>query len=131
MDTDPKRSTERRMPFDETLRASTAKDLQARLAARFPVLARAQLRGGYAGLYDVTPDRYPILGRVGPDGLFVAVGFSGHGFKMSPSVGRLMAEAVLGRGRDPMLDALAPTRFARGRRIKPVAPFPTRGSRLP
>lgn len=118
-------------PFDETLPASTAKDLKARLAARFPPFLRSQFRGGYAGLYDVTPDRYPILGPVGPAGLFVAVGFSGHGFKLSPAVGRLMADAVLGTGRDPDLAALAPSRFADGRPIKPTAPFPAPGQRLP
>jgi glycine/D-amino acid oxidase-like deaminating enzyme len=131
MNTDARPSQPRPTPFDGTLRASTAKDLQARLAARFPAMARAQFRGGYAGLYDVTPDHYPILGRVGPEGLFVALGFSGHGFKLSPAVGRLMADAVLGTGRDPDLAALASSRFARGRMLRPAVRFPARGRRLP
>ena len=118
-------------PFDATLPASTANDLRDHLAARFPLFRRSHVRGGYGGLYDVTPDRYPILGPLGPEGLFVAVGFSGHGFKLSPAVGRLTALAVLGGGRDPDLAALAPTRFARGRPLRPAAPFPGRGPRLP
>ncbi|MGI0148479.1 MAG: NAD(P)/FAD-dependent oxidoreductase, partial [Thermoplasmata archaeon] len=129
--TDPRSAKPRPTPFDETLRASTAKDLKRRLATRFPAFLQSHVRGGYAGLYDVTPDRYPILGPIGPEGLFVAVGFSGHGFKLSPSVGRLLAEAVLGKARDPDLTALAPSRFARHRPLRPSAPFPDRSPRLP
>jgi sarcosine oxidase subunit beta len=131
MATDPRTARAKPVPFDETLRASTAKDLKARLTARFPAFRRSHLRGGYGGLYDVTPDRYPILGPLGPAGLFIAVGFSGHGFKLSPSVGRLMAEAVLGTAKDPDLIALSPSRFARHRDLKPAVPFPFRGERLP
>ena len=131
MATDRRTARPRPVPFDATLRESTAKDLRARLAARFPAFRRSHLRGGYAGLYDVTPDRYPILGPVGPAGLFVAVGFSGHGFKLSPAVGRLMADAVFGTAKDPDLAALAPSRFAERRPLKPAAPFPAHGQRLP
>jgi len=83
-------------------------------------------------VYDVTPDSYPILDRVGPEGLYLAAGFSGHGFKLSPEVGRLMAEYVA-TGRKP--EILVPLRFARfreNRPIEPEAPFPAkRGPRLP
>jgi len=118
-------------PFDGTLREPTAKDLRDRLAARFPGLRRAQLRGGWAGLYDVTPDRYPILGPCDAPGLFLAVGFSGHGFKLSPAVGRLIAQSALEGEPDPIVRDLALRRFALRRRIEPVAPFPARGERLP
>jgi len=131
MATDLRTAQPRPVPFDETLRASTARDLRSRLAARFPAFARSQIRGGYAGLYDVTPDRYPVLGPFGPAGLFVAVGFSGHGFKLSPAIGRMMSLAVLGGRRDPDLAALAPSRFSKGRPLRPAAPFPARGPRLP
>ncbi|MGH2506335.1 MAG: NAD(P)/FAD-dependent oxidoreductase, partial [Ktedonobacteraceae bacterium] len=54
----------------------------------FPALKRAVPRGGWAGIYDDTPDYHPILDRLpGYDGLYCAVGFSGHGFKLSPLVG--------------------------------------------
>lgn len=130
MGTDPTKARLRPTPFDGTVRESTAKDLRSRLAARFPAMARAQLRGGWAGLYDVTPDLYPIVGPCGPSGLHVAVGFSGHGFKLCPSVGRLLAQAVLGNGESPALDALSLARFARRRPLRPVAPF-SKGRRLP
>ena len=129
--TDVRKGQARPEPFDGTLREATAKDLRTRLAARFPGFRRAQLRGGWAGLYDVTPDRYPILGPAGPRGLHVAAGFSGHGFKLCPSVGRLVADAVLRKARDPILKALSLARFPQGRPLEPVAPFPARGERLP
>lgn len=129
--TDLKKAQARAVPFNGTLRESVAKDLRARLGRRFPGMRRAQLRGGWAGLYDVTPDRYPILGPCGPKGLLVAAGFSGHGFKLSPSVGRLVADAALGKADDPILRALSLSRFRQGRALKPVAPFPARGQRLP
>jgi sarcosine oxidase subunit beta len=67
------------------------------------------------GFYDVTPDHQPALGPVpGRDGLFVAAGFSGHGFMLAPAVGRLLAGLVLGDEPDELLTELAPDRFERG-----------------
>jgi glycine/D-amino acid oxidase-like deaminating enzyme len=132
MDTDPRKTIRRNVLSDDSVSTSTVRDLRARLTRRFPVMARAQPRGGWAGVYDVTPDSYPILDRVGPEGLYVAAGFSGHGFKLSPEVGRLMAGYVA-TGRRP--ETLAPLRIARFREhrpIEPEAPFPAkRGPRLP
>src|SRR6266566_5309579 len=130
MDTDP-RKTMRDHELLETLPVATAREIRTRLAKRFPRMAEAQPRGGWAGAYDVTPDSYPILDRVGPDGLFVAVGFSGHGFKLSPEVGRLMAEHVATDHRPKLLEPLRASRFAEGSPIQPDAPFPRRGRRLP
>ena len=73
----------------------------------YPLLVR--------GVYDVTPDHQPILGAV-DDGLFVAAGFSGHGFMIAPAVGRIVADAVQGR-HDPVLDVLSVERFAAGRLV--------------
>src|SRR5439155_23577740 len=62
---------------------------------RLPAIEDAQLAGGWAGLYDVTPDANPILGPVPEvDGLMLAAGFSGHGFMHSPATGQLMAEMI-------------------------------------
>ena len=130
MDTDP-RKTARNHELGETLPSATVRDLRGRLAKRFPRMAEAQPRGGWSGAYDVTPDSYPILDRFGPDGLFVAVGFSGHGFKLSPEVGRLLAEFVATGRRPEALEALQASRFEEGRPVRPDAPFPRRGRRLP
>ena len=74
----------------------------------FPLLVR--------GEYDVTPDHQPILGPVS-DRIFVAAGFSGHGFMIAPAVARIAADAVLGRGHDEALDVLDAARFAEGRAV--------------
>jgi glycine/D-amino acid oxidase-like deaminating enzyme len=63
-----------------------------------------------SGVYDVTSDHDPILGPVA-DGVWVAAGFSGHGFMLAPAVGRLVAGSVIGV-HDPLLDAYSLTRFA-------------------
>jgi len=84
----------------------------------------AQPRGGWAGAYDVTPDSYPILDRVGPDGLFVAVGFIGHGFKLSPEVGRLLAEYVATGKRPEPIVPLRASRFVEKQRVHADARFP-------
>lgn len=65
-----------------------------KMVHRFPQLHDPQITGGYAGIYDVTPDFNPIIDRI-DDGLFVAAGFSGHGFKISPAVGRLVADMIV------------------------------------
>lgn len=59
-----------------------------------PALADADIKGEYCGLYSTTPDNGFILDEVGPSGCFVACGFSGHGFKHGPTVGRIMADLV-------------------------------------
>ena len=64
------------------------------MSHRFPVLAEGRIARGYAGCFDVTPDWHPILDRVGPAGFHVAAGFSGHGFKLSPAVGRMVATLI-------------------------------------
>lgn len=56
-----------------------------KLLHRFPTLDAA-LTHGYSGCYDVTPDFNPVIGPAGPDGILVAAGFSGHGYRLSPAV---------------------------------------------
>jgi sarcosine oxidase subunit beta len=64
------------------------------------------------GFYDVTPDHQPILGGVpGLDGLWLAAGFSGHGFMMAPAVGRRLAGAIAGETPHPSLAELSLGRF--------------------
>ncbi len=83
-----------------------------RLARRIPLMAEAEFSTGYAGLYTTTPDSHSIMDAVeGIEGLYVCTGFSGHGFKLSPLVGILMAELVL-EGRATTID-LAPLRMSR------------------
>jgi sarcosine oxidase subunit beta len=68
-----------------------------------------------SGFYDVTPDNQPVLGSVeGLPGLYLAAGFSGHGFMLAPAVGRRIADAVLGGVADDALEEFSYARFARG-----------------
>jgi sarcosine oxidase subunit beta len=70
------------------------------------------------GVYDVTPDRQAVIGPVGEsDGLWIAAGFSGHGFMLAPAVGRIVADALADGAPDPALDVLSPARFAAGRLV--------------
>jgi sarcosine oxidase subunit beta len=70
------------------------------------------------GTYDVTPDHQAILGAVpGTDRVWIAAGFSGHGFMMSPVVGRSLAAAIAGDPPDDYLRAFSLERFARGELI--------------
>jgi glycine/D-amino acid oxidase-like deaminating enzyme len=77
------------------------------------------LRRGYTGVYDCSPDLQPLLGPVpAVPGLHVAVGFSGHGFKLSPVVGELIAERIVdGTTTLVDLDLFGPNRFAENRPI--------------
>lgn len=86
------------------------------VAARFPGWDEAALASSWTGVYDVTPDWNPVLGPLpGIDGLIVGFGFSGHGFKLSPAVGRVLAQAALGMTTDVSLAPYALARFAQGR----------------
>lgn len=93
--------------------------VRQRLSRRYPAMHRSYGRGGFGALYAITPDWHPILDRLpGLDGGFVAVGFSGHGFKMSPVVGELMAELIVD-GQAKTLD-IAPLRLSRFEENDPV-----------
>ena len=76
------------------------------------------MRGGWSGIYDDTPDYHPILGRlVAYEGLYCAVGFSGHGFKLSPCIGRWMAQLVLTSESPADMQYFAYERFEQGKEI--------------
>lgn len=66
-----------------------------KLAHRLPKMPDPRVTSTYVGAYDVTPDYNPIIGPSPAEGLFLATGFSGHGFKISPAVGRLVADLLL------------------------------------
>jgi sarcosine oxidase subunit beta len=83
-----------RWGFDTTVDATVFEDRLQRLARRFPPALGTRIDDAWAGLYDMTPDAHPILGRVA-DGVYAACGFSGHGFMQSPVVGRALAEEIL------------------------------------
>jgi sarcosine oxidase subunit beta len=86
------------------------------LARRMPSFAEAALTASWVGPYDITPDWNPVLGPApGLDGLTLAFGFAGHGFKLAPAVGLVVAQQVLGQATDVDIAAYALSRFAAGR----------------
>jgi glycine/D-amino acid oxidase-like deaminating enzyme len=85
--------------------------LGEQVAARLGSFDQAGVASTWTGLYDVTPDWNPVLGPLpGWQGLQVGFGFSGHGFKLSPAIGRLLAQSALGL---PTEVPLAPYRYER------------------
>src|SRR3546814_16819502 len=63
----------------------------------FPQMKDARSTGRWAGIIDVTPDEVPVLGPVDAvPGLFLATGFSGHGFGIGPGTGYVTAQMVMG-----------------------------------
>ena len=85
---------------------------QAQIGARMPAFEGARLTDSWVGPYDITPDWNPVLGPApGRPGLYLAYGFSGHGFKMAPAIGRCVAQSVLGEAPDVDLEAYRPARF--------------------
>ena len=83
-----------RWGFAEGVDESLVPDRLERLVHRFPPAAGVGVEGAWAGLYDMTPDAHPIVGRIA-DGLYAACGFSGHGFMQSPAVGFALAQEIL------------------------------------
>jgi sarcosine oxidase, subunit beta len=90
-------------------------EVGAQVAERFPTYETAGLASSWTGVYDVTPDWNPVLGSVGDiEGLTVGFGFSGHGFKLSPGIGKILAQHALGQTTDVSLSPYALDRFASG-----------------
>ncbi|HEU4356138.1 MAG TPA: FAD-binding oxidoreductase [Actinomycetota bacterium] len=83
----------------------------------FPPLAEAGLERTWAGLYEMTPDRHPVLGQTpGVEGFYLANGFSGHGFQHAPVVGKLLAEMIVEGGATTVdVSSLGLERFTEGR----------------
>ena len=75
-----------------------------------PSLVGQPLVGGWAGLYENTPDHNALIGKAGVPGVLYATGFSGHGFLQGPAVGEIVRDLYLDK--DPFLD---PTAFSADR----------------
>ncbi|HVH32104.1 MAG TPA: FAD-binding oxidoreductase [bacterium] len=88
-------------------------------AHRYPGASDAQFRQGYASLYDITPDWQPVLGAVeGIGGLYIAAGFSGHGFKHSPALGEVLTALIAGEVPPIDVSMFRLSRFADGQLIR-------------
>jgi glycine/D-amino acid oxidase-like deaminating enzyme len=108
--------------------AAAPGDLAALVQAasrRVPALAGAGIAAGVTGVYDMTPDARPLLGRpAGVAGLIVAAGFSGMGFKIAPAAGEGIAGLIAGPPDGSTdLTPFRPGRFADGHPIEAPNPY--------
>ena len=100
--------------FDTTVQWDFLPQVIEVAVRRLPALADASVSHAWAGLYEMSPDGNPIVGRAPQvEGFYLINGFSGHGFQHSPAAGRILADLIVAR--DPGLDItpFSPERFAR------------------
>jgi glycine/D-amino acid oxidase-like deaminating enzyme len=95
--------------YSESISEAEIDALAAPVLKRVPGLMEAEVHGGWASLYDVSPDWQPVIGEIAP-GIFVDAGTSGHGFKLAPALGGHVAAMALGMP-DPGLGQFHPKRF--------------------
>jgi sarcosine oxidase subunit beta len=109
-------ASDERSSFDVSPDARFIEERILPTAARvFPPLEEAGVRAIWAGLYEMTPDRHPIIGSSPVEGFLLANGFSGHGFQHAPVVGKLLAELIVdGRASTVDIASLGFDRFTRG-----------------
>jgi glycine/D-amino acid oxidase-like deaminating enzyme len=102
--------------FDEALGSEEGFALTQAVASRVPAFREAELVGGWASLYDVSPDWQPVIGEIA-QGVFVDAGTSGHGFKLAPALGAVVADMIMGAA-DPRLAQFHPRRFGAGHTLE-------------
>ncbi|MGA9159948.1 MAG: FAD-binding oxidoreductase [Actinomycetota bacterium] len=110
-------SASERASFDTTPDDSfVAEELLPTAVRVFPPLEEAAIEHSWVGLYEMTPDRHPIIGQApGVAGFYLANGFSGHGFQHAPVVGKLLAELIVeGAATTVDISSLGLERFERG-----------------
>ena len=94
-------------------------EARSRVSRRVPSLRDARLAGTSTGVDGYTPDGHAVVGRTpNLEGLYLAVGFSGGGFKVAPAVGRAVAEELTSGGEAPELGAFRLRRFESGDLIR-------------
>jgi glycine/D-amino acid oxidase-like deaminating enzyme len=96
------------------------KRMRTGLKNHYPQLADLPFSQAWAGMIDVTPDVVPVMDAI-PDwsGLFVATGFSGHGFGIGPGAGKVMARLVQGKDPGHDLQRFRFARFSDGSKMRP------------
>lgn len=109
--------------------SETLESFTGALVTRMPLMAEGVLHSSYVGMYDVTPDQHPIideLSELGLSGAYCCAGLSGHGFKLSPALGLMNAEMVMGEtglfGRTFDRSIFAFSRFKEGKEMRAKYP---------
>lgn len=102
--------------FDETISSGFVAIARQHLTARFPAFRHATMRGGWAGMFTMSPDGRPIIDQI-PSirGLYCMLGDSGSSFKTAPAIGKCLAEWIVhGEPQTADLTPFRSTRFAEG-----------------
>ncbi len=108
--------------FDTTWTPEWLDLFQEVVRHRAPALATMPLAGGWAGLYEVTPDHNALIGRSDePSNFLYATGFSGHGFLQAPAVGEIVRDLYLGRAPCVDIAPMSVDRFRAGAASRPEA----------
>lgn len=104
---------------------ANVEEMVRRVCARVPWMADGDLRTAHGGQDGITTaDQRPILGRAGPDGFYLACGFSGTGFKTAPAVGACLAELILdGQATTVDISGYSLERFSEGRLLVGDHPY--------
>ena len=118
-------TAEERSPFEDCRVVDPTPDLKVitriekRLHERFPECKSAQITHAWAGMIDAMPDFVPVMDEVaGTPGLYIATGFSGHGFGIGPAAGRIMSDLMQGKDPGHDLSRFRLSRFADGSPLK-------------
>ena len=94
--------------------------LRSRLDDRLPILRDVAITQSWSGMIDATPDAVPVMDKVTKiGGLFIATGFSGHGFGIGPAAGRIMADMIQNNNTGHDLSRFRFSRFSDGSKIIP------------
>lgn len=89
------------------------------LSDRLPELSDTAIIQGWAGMIDATPDAVPVMDSSDDvKGLFIATGFSGHGFGIGPAAGKIMAALIQGNASEHDLSRFRFSRFSDGSPLK-------------
>jgi sarcosine oxidase subunit beta len=105
--------------FDDSVNWDFLPTIVERALDRMPALQKANVKTGWAGFYEDTPDKHPILGHIASlPGFVSAAGFSGHGLMHAPAAGEAIAELIVDGKTTLDISALSYDRFARGDLIR-------------
>ena len=98
---------------------SAVKLMREKLEQHIPALADVPFAQTWAGMIDTTPDVVPVMDETHVPGLFLATGFSGHGFGIGPAAGKVMANLITGNETGHDLHRFRFSRFSDGSKVVP------------
>ncbi len=105
--------------FALTVDESFLQQIRAEAQRRCPPLADARIARAWSGLYEMTPDEHPVLGKTEVEGFLCACGFSGHGFMQAPMAAKLLTELILdGASKTLDIEQFSIERFRNGKLLK-------------